>query len=137
MALPGGQFDLLALSRSIDQARSERGLTWTQLSGEVGVSTSTIRRFATAADAEADGVLALIGWLGVVPEEFIADSKVAGVQLPEAGNGQIRVAMAALKELPGFGATTKGSTRTTIQRLVTAAQESLMPVASVVRRSPV
>lgn len=63
-------FDLAELSCRIDQLRDERGLTMTALAREVGVGASTIQRFRTAADAEADGVLALISWTGDAPERF-------------------------------------------------------------------
>lgn len=91
MRFDQGQFDLHELSIRVDSARVERDLTWAELSRHVGVATSTIRRFATASDAEADGVLALIRWLGVAPEQFIVDSAIAGTPLPAAGDGIIRV----------------------------------------------
>jgi hypothetical protein len=87
-------------------------------------------------DAEADGVLALIGWLGVAPERFVADSKVAGVPLTQAAAGCIRVDIAALADLPGWNRRARSVTRTTIQRLVIAAQASETAVASVTRWSP-
>ena len=131
-----GTFDLNALSRSIDQARADRGLTWTRLSQEVGVATSTIRRFASASDAEADGVLALIGWLGVAPEQFVVDSDVIGVLLPPAGDGVIRVDMSLVNQLPASPRRARVGTRTTIQRLVMAAQASKVTIASVTCWSP-
>ena len=81
MRFESGQFDLHQLSRQIDEARRDRDLTWSEIAQEVGVSTSTIRRFATASDAEADGVLALIGWLGIAPEQFVVGG-VAHVASP-------------------------------------------------------
>ena len=88
------------------------------LSREVGVAASTIRRFGTATDAEADGVLALVRWLGVPPEDFVVDSTVEGVALPAAGDGQIRVDMGLVRNGAGQG---RASTRTTIQRLAATA----------------
>ena len=132
-----GQFDLHELSRSIDNARAGRHLTWAAISQEVGVATSTIRRFATASDAEADGVLALIGWLGIAPEQFIIDSKITGAPLPPAGEGVIRVDMALVAESAAQPRRARSATRTTIQRLVAAAQASEMPVASLTRWSPI
>ncbi|NND12971.1 MAG: hypothetical protein HKO10_03340, partial [Acidimicrobiia bacterium] len=125
-----GQFDLNELSRWIDEARSNRDLTWKQISEEVGVATSTIRRFASASDAEADGVLALIGWLGVAPERFVIDSRVAGMPLPPAGDGMIRVNMEQLAELPGSSRRARVGSRTTIQQLARAAQASGRTIAS-------
>lgn len=131
-ALP---FDLGDLSRSIGQTCVERELTQAALSREVGVSTSTIRRFGTATDAEADGVLALVGWLGVPPERFVADSTVAGALLPPARDGLIRVDMSLVADVTGRRPTRAGS-RTSIQRLVIAAQDSGRAVASFTRWSP-
>lgn len=136
MSEDGGQFDLQLLSRSIENTRAARHLTWSQISKEVGVATSTIRRFATASDAEADGVLALVGWLGVAPEQFVIDSQIAGMALPPAGGGVIRVDMALLVELTAQPRRARPVTRTTIQRLTAAAQASEVPLASLTRWSP-
>ena len=137
MSAENGQFDLRELSRWIDEARADRHLSWAAISQQVGVATSTIRRFASASDAEADGVLALIGWLGVAPEQFVANSKIAGAPLPSAGEGIIRVDMALVAELLSAPRPARPVTRTTIQRLVTAAQASEVSVASLTRWSPI
>lgn len=123
-------FDLAKLSRGIDQERRDRGVTLTALAEEVGVAASTIRRFKSATDAEADGVLALITWLGVPPEEFIAGSTMAGVLLPVAGTGQIRVDMDRVLDGPRSH---RKPTRTTIQRLAFEAQTSERTIASLTR----
>lgn len=130
-------FDLRQLSDSIERARAVRGMTWAAISREVGVSTSTIRRFATASDAEADGVLALIGWLGVPPEQFVAESTIVGTRLLPAGDGVIRVDMELIAKASREKVRGHPRTRTTIQRLVTTAQESNVPVASLTRWSAV
>ena len=75
-------FDLGQLFRAVDAERERRGLGWTALAQQVGVSSSTVRRYRTAVDAEADGVLALVRWLGVTPERFIRGGSVAGRPLP-------------------------------------------------------
>lgn len=137
MSSAKGQFDLHELSRWIDNAREDRHLTWAAISQEVGVAISTIRRFATASDAEADGVLALVGWLGVAPEQFVTDSKIAGMPLPSAGEGVIRVDMALVVELAAPSRRVRPTTRTTIQRLVAAVQASEVPLASLTRWSPI
>jgi len=127
------QFDLGRLSARADQACKERRLTMAAMAREVGVAASTIRRYRTATDAEADGVLALIGWLGAPPEEFINDSSVDGIPLPPAGTGNIRVDMGLLvKAESGRGTAAR---RTTIQRLAGAAQASGRTVASLTRWS--
>ena len=127
-------FDLGKLSCRIDELSEERGLTMAALAREVGVGASTIRRFRTADDAEADGVLALVAWTGDPPEQFIADSLVSGTPLPLVGTSQIRVDMdLVIGERTGR----RAPTRTTIQRLVIAAQDSGQTVASLTRRSQV
>lgn len=135
MGFESGQLDLTLLSLHIDEARARGDLTWSGISREVGVAVSTIRRFTTASDAEADGVLALIGWLGVAPEQFVVDSSVAGVLLPPVGEGVIRVDMSRLVELPTWPRRARTGTRTTIQRLVAAAQASKTTIASLTRWS--
>ncbi len=132
-----GRFDLAELSRWIDDERSDRQLTWAALSKQVGVAASTIRRFSSADDAEADGVLALVGWLGVEPEQFVVNSAVTGALLPPAGDGVIRVDMALVAPLLEGPRRARLGSRTTIQRLVAAAQAYELPVASLTRWSPI
>lgn len=127
-------FDLGELSRRIDEAREERRLTMAALANLVGVSSSTIRRFRTADDAEADGVLALISWLGDPPERFIERSAVVGAQLLPSGTGYVRVDMDLVDDTTPGGSK---RTRTTIQRLATAAQERGCTISSLTRWSRV
>lgn len=122
-------FDLGGLYRSIDQDRSDRQLTWAALSREVGVAVSTMRRFERAVDAEADGVLALIRWLGVAPEQFVAGTAVVGEPLLPTGDGMVRVDMSLVS------AAGRVAGRTSIQRLVVIAQATGRSVASLTRRS--
>lgn len=128
------RFDLRRLFLAIDAERERQGLSWSSLSGHVGVATSTMRRFADADDAEADGVLALIRWLGAMPEDYVADAQVEGRRLPD-GDGIVRVAMELVARANDEPAGARGRTRTTIQRLVGAADRSLQPVASLTRMS--
>ena len=128
-------FDLAALFRAVEAERERRGLSWTALSRSVGVSASTIRRFAEADDAEADGVLALVRWLGVTPEEFVVSSLVEGEGLQRAGGGFVRVDMELVARANGEPLGSRGRTRTTIQKLVETAQRSERSVASLTRWS--
>ena len=130
-------FDLRELFLAVDTERQRRGLSWAALAGEVGVAASTIRRFADADDAEADGVLALVRWLGAAPEDFVAGSTVRGDRLPVANGGSIRVDMELVAIANGNPNGAKGRTRTTIQRLVEVAQRVRQPVASLTRFSEV
>lgn len=101
---------------------------------QAGVSASTIRRFGTADDAEADGVLALVAWLGNPPEQFIVGSTIEGTPLPPVGSGQIRVDLSRLDEP---GTRSRIATRTTIQRLTAAATAAGCSIASLTRWSEV
>ena len=60
-------FDLACLFSAVEQKRSEQELSWAAVSRSVGIAASTMRRYATADDAEADGVLALIRWVEATP----------------------------------------------------------------------
>jgi transcriptional regulator with XRE-family HTH domain len=64
------RFDSKALHRALDQHRVSRGLTWTQVASEIGVSVSTLARARTGGRMEIDGVLAMVSWLGSSVESF-------------------------------------------------------------------
>jgi len=130
-------FDLRRLFESVDSERERLGVSWSALSREVGVSASTIRRFGVADDAEADGVLALVRWLGVEPEKFVSSTSVCGEKLSASGDGVVRVDMDSVAIADGDARGARGRTRTTIQRLVSVAQRARQPVASLTRFSDV
>lgn len=131
-------FDLQALFHAINAERQRQHLTWTALSRHVGVSGSTIRRYSQANDAEADGVLILIQWLATAPEDYITGNSVAPEKLTPPGDGPVRVDMNRVDMNRVANATqdprgADGRTRTTIQRLVRAAQDTNQSVASLTR----
>lgn len=133
MAVP--RFDLPALFRAIDAERSRQELSWASLARQVGVAASTIRRFRTAENAEADGVLALVRWLGVAPEAYVAGSSLPGDRLDSGGMGHVRVDMDLVAEVTPEAEVSRGRTRTTIQHLVAVAGTSQRTVASLTRLS--
>lgn len=126
-------FDLQRLHSDIDDERQRQDLSWTALSRQVRVAASTIRRYAHAEDAEADGVLALIRWLDAAPEDYIARTSITPTRLPPAERGQVRVDMNCVATAVRDPRGANGRTRTTIQRLVEAAQHSGQTVASLTR----
>ena len=131
------QFDLRGLFQSIDAERGHQNLSWAALARVVGVATSTIRRFGEADDAEADGVLALIRWLGVAPEDYVNSASVKGKRLRPPDDGYVRVDMELFAKANGDSRGAHGRTRTSIQRLVAVSQHSGQPVASLTRLSDV
>lgn len=64
------RFDAAALFAALDVARRERGLSWSQLAQETGVSATTIKRAKAGGRMEVDGVLALTHWLERPVEDF-------------------------------------------------------------------
>ncbi len=130
------RFDLGALYRSVDQERQRRRLTWAGLANEVGVAASTIRRYRQADDAEADGVLTLVHWLGVAPENYMTGGPVRGVLLRAGSDRCVRVDMELVASACGDPRGSVGRSRTTIQRLVEVADSSGQPVASLTRQVP-
>ena len=69
------RFDAVALFTALDAQRVARGLTWPQVARETGVSVSTIKRTALGGRMEVDGMLALVGWLGLPVERFVRDAE--------------------------------------------------------------
>jgi hypothetical protein len=128
-------FDLQALYRAVNAERERRSLSWAALSRQIGVASSTIRRFADAIDAEADGVLAALQWLDAVPEHYISDSNVSGTRLQPASAGHVRVDMQLIAQANTDPRGANGRTRTTIQNLAAAAERSGQPIASLTRRT--
>ncbi len=126
-------FDLQALFHAINAERQRQHLTWTELSRHVGVSASTIRRYSQANDAEADGVLILIQWLATTPEDYITGNTITPQKLTPPGDGPLRVDMNLVGDASQDPRGADGRTRTTIQRLVRAAQDTNQPVASLTR----
>ena len=67
------RLDSKALYEAIDKQRKDRGLTWRDVSREIGVSTSTITGTKRGGRMEVDGMLAMVGWLGVPVETFVCE----------------------------------------------------------------
>jgi transcriptional regulator with XRE-family HTH domain len=65
------KFDAQALYDAVDAQRRERGMTWAELSRELRISTSTIKRMTTRKwGIELDGVIGLTRWVGRTVESF-------------------------------------------------------------------
>jgi len=67
------RLDSAALFAAIDQRRDALGLTWPALARDTGVSVATIKRLQRGGRMEVDGLLALVGWLGVSVETFVRE----------------------------------------------------------------
>ena len=130
-------FDLACLFSAVEQKRSEQELSWAAMSRSVGIAASTMRRYATADDAEADGVLAAIRWLDAIPESYLRGDKGVGAALPASGDGYVRVDMDAVAAALGDNRGANGRTRTTIQNLVAAAHTAQQPIATLTRISEI
>ncbi len=68
------RLDSSALFAALDQQRVARGLAWSDVARETGVSVATIKRTERGGRMEVDGMLALVGWLGVAVETFVRTS---------------------------------------------------------------
>lgn len=67
------RFDSKALYQALEQKRKERGLTWSDISREIGVSSSTMTRTKHGGRMEVDGMIAMVGWLDEKVETFIKE----------------------------------------------------------------
>ncbi len=70
-------FDVKALYDALDERRRLRDMSWSQVQKEIAqpgskhpISLSTIRGTQTGRTTEADGILAMVRWLGVTFQDF-------------------------------------------------------------------
>jgi transcriptional regulator with XRE-family HTH domain len=70
--MPRTRIDVPKLYASLDAARRARDLSWRQLAAEVGISPSTMTRLANDYRPDVDAFVALVRWLGLPAEEFMA-----------------------------------------------------------------
>ena len=67
------RFDSEALHAALDRQRASRGISWAQAAKEIGVSAATIARLPDGGRLEVDGMLAMVGWLGVPVEHVVRE----------------------------------------------------------------
>lgn len=67
------RFDAAALYRALDEKRAASNMTWTGVAKVIGVGASTITRLKAGGRMEVDGMLAMVGWLGVPVETFVRE----------------------------------------------------------------
>ena len=68
------RFDSKALYNALDAQRRSRGMSWREVAAEIGVSVATISRTKIGGRMEVDGMLAMVGWVGVPVENFVRES---------------------------------------------------------------
>ena len=69
------RFDRPALYAALDAQRCARGISWQQISREIGVAASTLVATKSPGPMETDGMLAMVRWLGYSPKSFIRGSE--------------------------------------------------------------
>src|SRR6266508_539543 len=77
VSMAHGQLDVNALHGALDAERRARDMSWRQLAKEVGVSPSTLTRLANGHRPDVDAFAALVHWLGVPAERFLASDQPA------------------------------------------------------------
>ena len=68
------RFDAKALHNALDEQRKRRDMSWTDVSNEIGVSASTLRRTKGGGRLEVDGMLAMVDWLNEKVETFVIET---------------------------------------------------------------
>jgi len=68
------RFDPAGLYEAIDAERRRREMNWRQVADEIGVSASTITRTRHGGRMEVDGMLQMVGWLGLPVEHFVRET---------------------------------------------------------------
>jgi hypothetical protein len=82
------RFDRTALYAALDAQRRARGLSWQQVARETGVAASTIVATKRAGTMETDGMLAMVRWLGCVPEKFIRGTEPQSIARATSATAQ-------------------------------------------------
>jgi transcriptional regulator with XRE-family HTH domain len=67
------RIDARALQGALDHVRMEKGLSWRQLAGQIGVSPSLLSRLRNGYKPDAEGFMTLVGWLGMSAERFLIE----------------------------------------------------------------
>ena len=68
------RFDAKALHKALNEQRKRRDMSWADVSKEIGVSASTLRRTKDGGRMEVDGMIAMVYWLNEKVETFIRDT---------------------------------------------------------------
>jgi transcriptional regulator with XRE-family HTH domain len=66
-----GWFDADGFYAALDSVRQSRRLNWKQVSGESGVSASTLTRMAQGKRPDVDGLAALAAWSGLDIDDYV------------------------------------------------------------------
>lgn len=93
------RFDGFAFFGRVNEERKSRDVTWAALGRMTGVSAPTIKRFAKTETTEADGVLALVRWLGCSLEDFsVTNRRLRNdtLVIPDTPDTMLRTDTAAL-----------------------------------------
>jgi transcriptional regulator with XRE-family HTH domain len=73
--MPHGQLDVAGFQAALDAERRARGMSWRQLAKQVGISPSTLTRLANGHRPDVDAFAALVHWLGVPADRFLASDR--------------------------------------------------------------
>lgn len=88
------RFDYKKLYHELDKKRQERGLNWAELGRELRIASSTLKRTQRSQPMEADGIRAMVAWLGLAPEDFVYSSLDAHIPMAmkcvPANHGKMR-----------------------------------------------
>lgn len=67
------RFDAKALYDALEKRRMQQGMSWSDISREIGVSSATITRTRLGGRMEVDGMIAMVDWLGEKVETFVKE----------------------------------------------------------------
>lgn len=67
------RFDAKALYEALEKKRNKERKSWSDISIEIGVSSSTITRTKHGGRMEVDGMIAMVDWLDEKVETFVRE----------------------------------------------------------------
>jgi hypothetical protein len=96
MSDQSARFEFSQLYQALDAQRSQRDLKWSAVAAEIELPLSTIKATQRAKTMEADGVLAMVRWLQVPPEEFVRPQRAGRLRTDLPAGAMWRVDTAKL-----------------------------------------
>lgn len=77
-------FDVVAFFTALDEARTDRGLTWRAAAAESGVGPSTLTRLSQGRRPDVDSLARLVDWAGLRADDFLRRTSTPGDAAPMA-----------------------------------------------------
>lgn len=97
--MSGGKLNVAALTTALDARRQTEKLSWREVARQAGVSPSTLTRMQQGKLPDVTTFGALVRWLDVPAEEFLADDPGYAAHPPSPSTVAVTALLRGKKEL--------------------------------------